>query len=102
MRVCANPWIVASGVRRSCAARETRRGKEGSEDDIALYARGSAVLRKRKRLSVPERSRAMFVRCRMTTATAAPVAKMITGHVSPSNAAATGSEAAANIDANDA
>src|ERR671935_1418517 len=29
--VCANPLIVASGVRRSCAASETRRAKDVSE-----------------------------------------------------------------------
>ena len=34
----------------------------------------------RKRLSVPERSRAMFARCSTTTATAAAAAKTITGH----------------------
>src|SRR2546422_5531110 len=28
--VCAKPWIVASGVRRSCAASETSRGKDVS------------------------------------------------------------------------
>ena len=44
----------------------------------------------------------MFGRWRTTTASAAAVAKTITGHGSPSTAAATGSETAAEIDATEA
>src|SRR5262249_19031001 len=58
--------------------------------------------RNRNLLSVPARRRAMFARCRTTTATAAPAAKMSTGHGSPMSTAITGSEQAATIDAKDA
>jgi hypothetical protein len=44
----------------------------------------------------------MFALCRKTTATAATPAKAMTGHDSSSSTAASGSESAATIDANEA
>jgi hypothetical protein len=65
-------------------------------------AHALAGRRNRNRLSVPARRRAMFGRCRTTTATAAPAANTITGHGSPMSTETTGSEQAATIDATDA
>ena len=85
----------ATSRRHSSSASRSRIGS-------ATAYRTVASRPKRKRLSVPARSRPMLARCSSTTATAASAPKAITGHGSPRSTATTGSDAVARIEASDA